>query len=407
MLGGNNVKIAIITISVCAISAAAISPIDTEVTPNTITTAQSDSDASTADSTNQSNNTQPKSVATKVSATTKLTIGSYSIGKVRDGATDASSFIYSTSVSDSGNSRDLVYVFDTLRLIRTIYPKFKAENFETSKEFTSMYQVFSQKFGKPTKVTTNQPVVNSENQFGKSLKKSWTWMLPDGQVQLIAINALVDKEMLRNFSRAQAQQYVKTDYRYRNRPINDIENELFFGLTQAITPSTQIQLKIWGNISGDRLGLAMVKCAEHSNFCELKTDIGPSEKEFADIDAPATWYHLSNGTAFNHKGSQPVIGEPIDLPRKGMKQISENGYSIQTLQPSTDKNTANQYVKLVRSSVPYIPLDSYAYADKIVKEKITQSMISNLIEPMISSTMACPALRIENADQSNQKKQSY
>ena len=407
MLGGNNVKIAIMAISVCAISAAAISPIDTEVTSSAITTAQPDSDASNADSTNQSSNIQSKSVAIKVLAPTKLTIGSYSIGKVRDGATDASSFIYSTSVSDSGNTRDLVYLFDTLRQIRTIYPKFNAENFETSKEFTSMYQVFTEKFGKPSKVTANQSVVNSENQFGKSLKKSWIWILPDGQVQLIVINALVDKEMLRNFSRAQAQQYEKTDYRYRNRPISDIENELFFGMTQAITPSTQIQLKIWGNISGDRLGLAMVKCAEHSNSCELKTDIGPSAKEFADIDAPATWYHLSNGTAFNHKGSQPVMGEPIDLPRKGMKQISENGYSIQMLQPSTDKNTANQYVKQVRSSFPNIALDRFAYADKIVKDKITQSMISNLVEPMISSTMACPALRIENPDEGIQKKQSY
>jgi hypothetical protein len=62
---------------------------------------------------------------------------------------------------------------------------------------------------------------------------------------------------------------------------------------------------------------------------------------------------------------------------------------------------------MVRTAIPKLALDRYAYADKTVKDKITQLMISNLVEPMISSTMACPALQIEFSDTTTQQKQSY
>jgi hypothetical protein len=251
---------------------------------------------------------------------TKLSIGSYAIGMTRDITDAAPSSIYSTNISDSGNSRDIIYIFDTARLIRTTYPKINSKNFETSKEFISMYHAFVQKFGKPSKVSESQPVMNSEHQFGKSLKKSWIWKFPDGQVQMIAITALVDKEMLRYFARAQAQQYQKTDYRYRGRVVSDVEGELYYGMTQALSPSTQIQLKIWGNITGDRVGFAMVKCVENPDACQFSSAIELSTKGLSDIDAPASWYQLSNGFTFDHKGSRPVMGQPIDFPRKGIKK---------------------------------------------------------------------------------------
>lgn len=331
--------------------------------------------------------------ATNDSGYIPLRLGSYSIGQNLMSDDSIEHPIHSVSVEDHGNNRDLVYLNDTLVFIQTKYPGISDINYESSQSFLQMLNSYKASYGNSPRVYSDNLAVNSDLFSGRSTRKVWQWDLPNGRVQLIATVNRVNKEYLRLMARAQAQEFQKTNPRYRNRSVSDIEEQGYIELTGAINSTTSFTSKVWGFVSGRTLGQAIYECKDEEVPCVFANSFGPTQNHFTDIDAPKMWYNLSGSERIVENQHQNILGKSISYKQNVQVFRPIPGVTMKSRLPITDKSIAKQLISPLKPILRVGVFENLSHADSQLKAQIVELMC-DMLEPQLQAAMASPELEV-------------